>query len=98
MRSLRAVRELEKAVELKPGDPTINDHLGDAYWKTGRTLEATFQWAHARDLNPEPDDLKKITGVGPSLERKLRDPRERVPLRWIEIVNDVIRRREMRRA
>ncbi|RZK87015.1 MAG: tetratricopeptide repeat protein, partial [Methylobacterium sp.] len=23
-----AVRELEKAVELKPGDPTINDHLG----------------------------------------------------------------------
>ena len=53
-------RGLERAVELKPQDPTINDHLGDAYWKTGRTLEATFQWAHARDLSPEPDDLKKI--------------------------------------
>ena len=56
-----AVKHLERAVELKPQDPTINDHLGDAYWKTGRTLEATFQWAHARDLNPEPDDLKKIS-------------------------------------
>ncbi len=33
-----AVRELEKAVELKPGDPTINDHLGDA---TGATAAAS---------------------------------------------------------
>ena len=45
-----AVRELEKAVELKPGDPTINDHLGDAYWKVGRKVEAKFQWDHAKDL------------------------------------------------
>ncbi|HLN11080.1 MAG TPA: hypothetical protein VK281_19275, partial [Xanthobacteraceae bacterium] len=32
----------------------------DAYWRVGRTLEATFQWSHARDLKPEDDDLKKI--------------------------------------
>lgn len=55
-----AVKELERAVELRPGDPTINDHLGDAYWKVGRRLEARFQWNHARDLNPEPEDLPKI--------------------------------------
>ncbi|GJE60617.1 tetratricopeptide repeat protein [Methylobacterium trifolii] len=55
-----AVRELEKAVELKPGDPTINDHLGDAYWRAGRRLEGKFQWQHAKDLNPEPDDLESI--------------------------------------
>jgi tetratricopeptide (TPR) repeat protein len=55
-----SVRELEKAVELKPGDPVINDHLGDAYWKVGRKLEARFQWQHAKDSNPEPDDLEKI--------------------------------------
>jgi tetratricopeptide (TPR) repeat protein len=55
-----AVRELEKAVELKPGDPVINDHLGDAYWKVGRRLEAQFQWQHAKDANPEPEDLAKI--------------------------------------
>jgi hypothetical protein len=31
-----------------------------AYAKSGRTLEAQFQWAHARDLKPEPEDLVKI--------------------------------------
>jgi tetratricopeptide (TPR) repeat protein len=55
-----AVKYLEQAVELKPEDPTINDHLGDAYWRIGRRLEASFQWAHARDLSPEPEDLAKI--------------------------------------
>jgi tetratricopeptide (TPR) repeat protein len=55
-----AVRELEKAAEVKAGDPVINDHLGDAYWKVGRKLEARFQWQHAKDSEPEPDDLKKI--------------------------------------
>ena len=55
-----AVRELEKAVELKAGDPVINDHLGDAYWKVGRKLEAKFQWNHAKDSNPEHEDLLKI--------------------------------------
>ena len=55
-----AVRELERAVELKPSDPIINDHLGDAYWQVGRRLEARFQWSHARDLDPEPEELAKI--------------------------------------
>ncbi|HZH51425.1 MAG TPA: tetratricopeptide repeat protein [Microvirga sp.] len=55
-----AVRELEKAVELKAGDPVINDHLGDAYWRVGRKLEAKFQWTHAKDSNPEQEDLVKI--------------------------------------
>ena len=51
-----AVKHLERAIELKPEDPTINNHLGDAYWRVGRML----QWSHARDLKPEPDDLVKI--------------------------------------
>jgi tetratricopeptide (TPR) repeat protein len=55
-----AVKNLERAIDLKPEDPTINDHLGDAYWHIGRKLEAKFQWSHARDLKPEPEDLPKI--------------------------------------
>ncbi len=77
-----AVRTLEKAIELKPNDPTINDHLGDAYFRVGRKLEATFQWAHARDMQPEPEDLpgilKKIqTGMldeTPKTPRATSDP------------------------
>ena len=55
-----AVKELERAIALKPSDPTVNDHLGDAYWRVGRKLEAQFQWNHARDLNPDPEDLPGI--------------------------------------
>ena len=69
-----AVRELERAVSLKPADPTVNDHLGDAYWRAGRKLEAQFQWNHARDLSPDPDELPKILA-------KIKDglPDERQP-------------------
>jgi hypothetical protein len=38
--------------------------LGDAYWRVNRRIEAHFQWNHARDMGPEPEDrpaiLKKI--------------------------------------
>jgi len=60
-----AVKNLERAVELKPDDPTINDHLGDGYWRVGRTLEARFQWSHAKDeieedKTQDQDELAKI--------------------------------------
>lgn len=42
-----AARTLEAAVLLVPGDPTINEHLGDALWKAGRKMDARFQWYHA---------------------------------------------------
>ncbi|HUG62503.1 MAG TPA: tetratricopeptide repeat protein [Methylomirabilota bacterium] len=66
-----AVQQLERAVSLKANDPTINDHLGDAYWRVGRKLEARFQWSHARDLEPEPEDLEKILG---KLTNGMTDP------------------------
>jgi tetratricopeptide (TPR) repeat protein len=59
-RFAEAVTALETAVALRAEDPTINDHLGDAYWQVGRKREAMFQWAHARDLKPEPEDLQLI--------------------------------------
>ncbi|TPW32390.1 tetratricopeptide repeat protein [Martelella alba] len=55
-----AANELEHAVELDSSDPTINYHLGDAYWRTGRKLEAMYQWSKALTLGPEPDDIPEI--------------------------------------
>ncbi len=55
-----ALQLMERAVQLKAADPTVNDHLGDVYWHLGRKLEAQFQWNHARDLGPDPEDLPKI--------------------------------------
>ena len=57
---------LEKAVELEPADPDINDHLGDAYWMAGRKSEAGFQWNRVLSLGPD----KKLKA---SVEQKLHD-------------------------
>jgi Flp pilus assembly protein TadD len=61
-----AVKSLERAVEMLPEDPTINGHLGDAYWAVGRQREAQFQWRRALILHPDPDEVAKLEG-------KLRD-------------------------
>ena len=37
-----AVTQLEQAATLRPNDPEINDHLGDAYWKVGRTARGAL--------------------------------------------------------
>lgn len=55
-----AVRLLEKAVRMEPDDVTINHHLGDAYWRVGRFIEARFQWQHAIDSDPEPEELTEL--------------------------------------
>ncbi len=50
-----AVGHFEHAVELMPSDPTVNDHLGDAYWRVGREDEARYQWQRALTFKPEKD-------------------------------------------
>lgn len=64
----QSVPHLERAVELLPYDPTINDHLGDAYWKTGRKIEARFQWEralnHAEDTALQ-DKIREKLKFGP---------------------------------
>lgn len=66
-----AAQTLEKAIDLKPADPVLNDHLGDAYWRTNRRIEAHFQWNHARDMGPDPEDLPAILK---KIESGLPDP------------------------
>lgn len=64
----QAVLHLEKAVEAAPADATINDHLGDAYWKVGRRTEARYQWERALTLDVE-DAQRAI--IGKKLEQGL---------------------------
>ena len=64
------MKTLEDAVLLVPGDPTINDHLGDAYWQVGRKLDAHFQWSHALAFGAADDEKTQIeqkleTGLKP---------------------------------
>lgn len=54
----KASQYLERAAELTPYDSTINDHLGDTYWRQGRTHEAVFQWNRVLKYNNN-DDLSE---------------------------------------
>jgi Flp pilus assembly protein TadD len=66
----KAVERLEEAVELEAGDPEINNHLGDAYWRVGRKDEALFQWRRVLTLKPDDKikasaETKLASGLGP---------------------------------
>lgn len=55
-----AAKTLNAAVLLVPGDPTINDHLGDAFWRAGNKISARFQWNHALTFSTNAEDKAAI--------------------------------------
>lgn len=55
-----AAAGLEKAVDLMPEDATVNDHLGDVYWRLGRRTEAVYQWKRALGSKPEPGQVADL--------------------------------------
>jgi len=61
--------ELEKAVQLMQDDPTITEHLGDAYHALGENDKATEQWRRSLVLNPDNKPLSaklQAAGVNPA--------------------------------
>ena len=74
-----AVTNLERAAELMAVDPIVNDHLGDAYWAVGRTIEAEFQWKRALSFEPTEEDAERIrrkleVGLDAVLEEEGEEP------------------------
>ena len=49
----KALGYLEQAADLAPRDPTVNEHLGDAYWQLGYALQARYQWERALLFDPQ---------------------------------------------
>lgn len=65
-----AVDKLEQAVSIEAGDPDVNNHLGDAYWRVGRRIEARYQWSRVLTLEPDAKlkaevEAKLKNGLGP---------------------------------
>ncbi len=56
----RAVPLLERAVQAAIADVTINEHLGDAYWKSGRRIDARYAWKAAL-LVAKDDAAKRVS-------------------------------------
>ena len=53
-----AVKVLERASEYLPSNAVVFDHLGDAYWQTGRKNEARYQWQHALKASEDKEEIK----------------------------------------
>ena len=60
---------LIRAVERTGEDATVHEHLGDVYFKLGKTKEAISQWQisvkqfqAAAEADADPDELAKVNG------------------------------------
>ncbi len=88
-----AMAQLEQAIELMPGDATVNDHLGDVYWYAGRKTEARYQWERTLTFSPEPEverviRLKLKEGLPPlALKEKPQSMRHAADAELPEILN-----------
>jgi len=65
---------LVHALERIGEDPTVHDHLGDVYFRLGKTRDAVAQWQaslqqfHKAPGDADPEEVAKVT-------RKLEDAR-----------------------
>ena len=76
----QATTLLTKAVQkTEPEDPTVYEHLGDAYWKQNDAVKAVSSWQRAIDLDPSgtnvPDLNKKIAAAKPPLATPAPSPK-----------------------
>lgn len=55
-----ATRELEKAYALRPDEPVILEHLGDAYYKSNMRFKAMEKYKEAAGLVADPVEREKL--------------------------------------
>jgi tetratricopeptide (TPR) repeat protein len=66
-----AVVELEKAARMKPNEPTILEHLGDAYLRSNLREKALMRYSDAVQYAEDEDSKRKIQGKAESLRQEL---------------------------
>ena len=69
---------LVKASQRNATDPTVHDHLGDLYEKTGRLKLAASQWEEALKQYAKADPADAEPGEGGRLQKKLDSARVRL--------------------
>ena len=50
---------LNKAIQLMPDDPIVNDHYGDILWKLGRKVQAKYYWKSTLSFDETEDSMRK---------------------------------------
>tara|TARA_Y100000590_G_scaffold151424_1_gene173978 strand:+ start:2101 stop:3819 length:1719 start_codon:yes stop_codon:yes gene_type:complete len=57
---IKAEEFLQRAVELLPSDPVINDHYADALWMLNKDIQARYVWKYVLKLESTEQKLKDI--------------------------------------
>ena len=57
---IEAERFLQKAVELLPTDPIINDHYADSLWMLNKNIQARYVWSYVLKLDGTEQKLKDL--------------------------------------
>jgi tetratricopeptide (TPR) repeat protein len=68
----KAIDTLERATEVSPGEPTIEEHLGDAYARGARPSDAISRYRRALDTLREAPELAESKSQKSSIEKKLK--------------------------
>ena len=55
---LNAEKLLNKAIQIMPDDPVVNDHYADILWKLDRKIQARYFWKNVLGLEETENDLK----------------------------------------
>jgi len=50
----------QRAVELLPSDPIINDHYADSLWMLNKNIQARYFWSNILKLNDVEQELKDM--------------------------------------
>jgi tetratricopeptide (TPR) repeat protein len=69
---VHAEEYLLQADELVKNDPTIDEHLGDLYFKTGNLQKAEEFWKRSVSLGTEQEDMLKVRKKLESLQETIR--------------------------
>ena len=54
----KAKKYLQRAVELLPTDPTINDHYADSLWQLDKKIQAKYFWNHVLLMDNVEQNIK----------------------------------------
>ncbi len=55
---IQAEKYLQRAVELMPLDPIINDHFADTLWMLKKNIQARYFWEHILKMDDVEQKLK----------------------------------------
>jgi len=56
---IEAEKYLQRAVELLPSDPIINDHYADALWMLNKNIQARYFWKYVLNMDTTEKKLKQ---------------------------------------